>query len=199
MPPSSDSPDPSPGFFRRFWPWMVWGVFGLIVLTTVGIVSLRLYLRSQIEQEYAKIKAEGYPLTLDDLEKLYPPIPDEENRAVIYRKILPSLHPLPPKFDFIPILGKSSKKQMPFPKRGEPVPPELQSLIAEFSADFQPQYELIKLAHTRPHTRFDLKISDGSTMNFKEVLEVRRLVNFLKIKTLHACQNKNPEEAADLL
>ncbi|MDX2227595.1 MAG: hypothetical protein SFY92_10970, partial [Verrucomicrobiae bacterium] len=156
-PDPSDSPEPAPGFLKRFWPWLVWGVFGFIVLATVGVIGFRFYIRHQIDLEYAKIRAAGYPLTPEDFAKYYPPVPDAENRVLIYRDFNKKMGALPPKYESLPHLGYQSHTNfMNWPKRGDPLPPQLNDLVGELVKDYQPEFESIRRSRSLTNINFNL-------------------------------------------
>ncbi len=78
----TESPKP-----RRCWRWLKRIVIGLVVIATVLVAAYWGYyfhVNRLLQTELDAIAARGEPVTLADLAK--PPIPDDQNAAVLYRK-----------------------------------------------------------------------------------------------------------------
>ncbi len=70
-------------FFRRNWLFITVGV---ILLFTVCWFCFVQILYSSFLSEFEKIRKNGYPATPEELVKIYPPIPDSKNAAIIYQE-----------------------------------------------------------------------------------------------------------------
>src|SRR5689334_2816890 len=103
----------------------------LAALVVVGVIVLGLVLPSSrssvIQARLDAIKRAGEPVTFEDLAKVYPPLPDEQNSVVIYQKAFAqcvATNNVPTNW---PILGES-----PNPIRYIPLPPDAREGIGNY-------------------------------------------------------------------
>ena len=76
---------------RRFWLRLI---ACLVLAMVVFVVGMRVYWRVQLKREIARIKAEGYPTTFEELNAFYPAVPDDAYlHGVARRALSPSTAP----------------------------------------------------------------------------------------------------------
>jgi len=55
------------------------------IILLAGLI-FKSHLDGKLEKEYSKLRAKGYPVTLEELDEWYPSVPDDKNAALIYEK-----------------------------------------------------------------------------------------------------------------
>jgi len=124
---------------------------------------------STIDDEIARIKTKGEPLTMADLAG--PPIPDKDNGAVVYEKIFkllksPNLKKDVEAIEFFDIETKD-------PTKWSAIEPSLQKM--------QPIKKMIKEATSRPKCRFKINWQEGYFVELPYPSQTRQLARILRV------------------
>ncbi|MDX2225897.1 MAG: hypothetical protein SFY92_02180 [Verrucomicrobiae bacterium] len=176
------------GSLSGLWMWSVWGVFALLVILTVCIVGMRAYVRHLIREEYAKIRAEGYPVTPEELLKGYPAVPDAENRYVVYTNALAAFSVVPPSLESMPVIGTHIPgKRHFFPKPSDPISPELQKQLSDFKKHYHPALEKISNASSMSGIYIPVNLDFIGIHSGQTSYQIKRIEEVLRIKALAHC------------
>lgn len=149
-------------------------VFAPLLILVIVFLSYRISNASAVRKLEAEIKRKGEPLTLADLAVTYPPIPDEENGAVLlvelwkkedpefWTAFLNGVRPLPtrpdPRWDdALPLLGAEARRI----SRTTELTPENLAAAAAFVEERAEHFEKLRQALRKPKFRFPIKITDG--------------------------------------
>lgn len=160
------------------------------IYTVLRVASPFINTSQKIDVEIAKIKAKGEPVTLSQLAQ--PPVPDNENAAIIYDKAFHFTKTPEGKKDFEIIgefvsreNGKRDAKQWAKAREAVARNKEIISLIEE--------------AQKRPNCRFSMDWSKGLEAEFPHLSKLRDLSRYLCADSLINASNGNMNEAVDSL
>ena len=160
----------------------------IVVLVVAAVLAITRPAR-MVRAEIARIKAEGAPLTMKDLDG--PKIPDSQNGAVIYQKA------------FALVSTKDAKKDMAFiarmasmahPIKTEAEWKELRRVLAKYDG----VVPLVRQAASRPECRFPVgwEKSGALEAGFTHLPALRDLSRVLYAKAMVCARDGKPGEAA---
>jgi hypothetical protein len=204
------SPPPLP---RKPYNWMpaiivAFALTPLLILLIV-FISYRVSNASAVRRLEAKIKQSGEPLTLTDLAATYPPIPDEDNGAVLLLQLwqkedpefwgafMAGAHSLPTRHeprwdDALPFLGAEATRI----SRTTKLSAENLSAAETFLAKRKDYFEKVRKALGKPKFRFPINIPDGYSALLPHLAQIKRLISQL---VRVACYGMTLESAERLL
>jgi hypothetical protein len=82
--------------------WLKWFIVVALLLVLLAVVLWSLpNSSSKVQARIDALKKAGYPITAQDLDKMYPPLPDDQNSVIIYQKAFSHYLPLPPWDEYI--------------------------------------------------------------------------------------------------
>lgn len=172
----------------------VTGIIFLVYLMTHAILNITTGL--ELSETLKQAKASGIKMTLEEI--IPPPVPDEQNAALVYEEAFALVDKLKEKY-------KDEWEYMPYMinKRGNSVTPEtlsteqkkiLAKLLLE-DADFLKLYILIEKAVELPECRFDIKYEDGFAMLLPHPQNIRQLARLMVARTYILTEEKRYKEA----
>src|SRR4030042_7155517 len=129
----------------------------LILVCIAAFAVFRYTVKSKLQDRIEAIRAAGYPVTYEELDKLYSIPEDAENAAYIIMDAFSyyqewdktALEPLP-------LVGEAK-----LPVRTEPLTEETKTLIAQYLTDNQQAIELLHEAASIEHSRYPIDLTRG--------------------------------------
>ncbi len=197
-------PPPLPGKHRAR-NWLAILVVCLLLLPVIVLVtwyaSFRMGNASAVRRLEAKVREAGEPLTLEDLAKRFPPVPDAENAALplmeLWAEEQPEFweafrkhqRPMPERkgreYDpALPFLGGDVRRV----SRTEPLTAEQLSAAGTYLTAQSNHMDRVRLALRRPHFRFPLDVSAGFNMLLPHLAELRTEAQSFRIAGLVAVE-----------
>lgn len=143
-------------------------IVALFLVASVVAVLVWLVTRSSsgFKARIDAIKKAGYPVTAEDMDKIYPPLPDDKNSAIIYQKAFSQYVSPPPEATNWPIVSAT-----PFPILSYPLPPDVRRGIADYLKRNQTILELLHQAAAIDKGYYDY----GFTNGFARIVIPRRV------------------------
>lgn len=203
------SPPPLPHKPRKWLPAIVVTcVFSPFLILLIVFISYRVSNASAVRKLEARIKQKGEPLTLADLAATYPPIPDEDNGAVLlvqlwqkedpefWRAFLDGTRSLPtrrePRWDAaLPLLGAEARRI----SRTTELSPENLAAAEAFLKERTDYFEEVRWALRKPKFRFPIKITDGINTLMPHLGHVKNDAQGFHIEALLASEGQDVEGA----
>lgn len=150
------------------------------------MIAVVLALRpSGAEGEIAKIRAEGYPVRVEDINAWYPAVAAESNAAL---GVLATAE--------LRIEGDSPSLQMP--RRGEEVGPELLAKVRKYVADNSNTIGRLREALQLPESRYPVVVTGATIANSlpnPKLGELKALARLLNFETMHLVSEGKAEAA----
>ena len=168
---------------KRTWKW---SLAILLLLAVVHSFATFIYGR-QVENEIAKIKAKGDPVSCAELAGK--PIPDAENGAVIYEKAfkrMGGLSNISRTVDYGDILKPENQN--------DPKAWERAREVVQKNKDI---YLLTQEAAAKPQCRFKANWQDGVNALFPYLGRVRQLAKFLAVSAMLSAKDGNADQALE--
>ena len=188
-------------------------VVGLPILgTVIAFISFRASNATAIRRLEAKIKQNKEPLTLVDLAATYPPIPDEENGAILLLEIWEKDNPafwrafregkssLPERpesgyEDALPFLGADAKRI----SRNTALPSANLTAAKDYLREKRAHMDGVRRALQRPHFRFPIQITNAYLALLPHLSEFKKEVQSFQIEALVATERGDGDGAIDAL
>jgi hypothetical protein len=180
---------------RKFHFWYI-PIIILILIITSFIYS-RFICKSEIQKKLEAIKAEGYPVTLKELNEWYS-IPDGvENAADYFADAFTDAFTYYKKWndedlEQLPVVGKAK-----LPGRTEPLTEETKRIISEYLADNSKALELLHKAASIKHCRYPINFNQGFATLLPDLPEIRHGGRILQIEAIVYAENNEPENAIE--
>ncbi|MBU1631216.1 MAG: hypothetical protein KKH49_05390, partial [Candidatus Omnitrophica bacterium] len=179
-------------------------IFGIYFVTyTILNISAGLELSKTLKQ----VKAQGIKMTLEDI--IPPPVPDEENAALVYQKAFDLVEELnkeyKDKWEYLPWVYNT---RYSFDREGiyyynndgklEELTPEQKKAFSQLlfeDTDSINIFSLIEKSVDFPACRFDIKYEDGPAMLLPHIQKMRQLSRFVAFRTYLLTDEKKYQEA----
>lgn len=158
----------------------------LIMLLFIGIaifVHFRVSVKDEIEQRIKAVRAEGYPVTLQELDDWYSIPLDVENSAYVVLDAI-DYYSEPNYVQAMPVVGP-----VPLPSRTEPMPGEMKNLIAQFLKDNQKSAEILHKTVDLEYGRYPINLSLGLGTLTPNLSEIRKCAFLLRLETVYSAEN----------
>lgn len=186
---TTDNDEKSSGW----WKWLKWWLVPLSLLILFCVLSTvhRMVMDHSLEQIKADIRADGHPLSMEELDKWYAK-PEGKNAADIYLEAFNNFT----EWDN----EKANEKGLPvigglrLPPRGEPLPEIMRTAIAEYLAVNKKTLELLHEAGTIGGCRFPVDF-DGSATPLPHLYGARRCTYLLQLAAIQEADSNNPAKA----
>ena len=176
----------------RFVGRLIW-VFVVAMLLLLFLFAWHLHLDRRITAAHDGIRQAGFPVTLDELAELYPPIPSHENAAELYLDAFSRLRNWPDeRLADLPMVGDAD---LPLPT--EPLPPEMAGCIAEYLADNADSLKLLYAASERAACRYPVEFNLGLDARLDHLSSIRQGIRLLTLETLSNIESSRPDLAVE--
>jgi len=178
---------------RRFKLWH--GIVGLLLLLFVLFrVTGSLKLKKQIEA----LRNQGYPVTLEELDRWYNIPEGAKNSADIYKSAFSNYVEWDKEaLKALPIVGKAK-----LPERTEAMDDPNHQLVDKFLSDNKKTLKLLHEAAQIEHSRYPIDLTKGQVKIMEKpgtpakwVTDLLRSTQLLRLETLSYCGKQDPEKA----
>ena len=174
-----------------------WFAWPLILLATVVLLGgaytiYRLRLRAHFNSMLDDIRKAGYPATLEELDKWYEAVPDDENAAVVLQIAFSNIvEPTPQQSETLPIIGSA---ELPAP--GVPLTDEMKQAIAEHLTRNERALGLLHQAAGIKKCRYQVDLTLGPATLMPHLKKTREGARLLCLEAILAAEEQNGEKAA---
>jgi hypothetical protein len=182
--------------------------FAPLVILLIVFLNYRISNASAVRRLEAEIKKKGEPLTLADLAATYPPIPDEDNGAVLLVRLwqkedpefwtafLEGVRPLPtrrdPRWDnALPFLGSESKDIF----RSTKLNSESRTAAESFLKERAEHLNGLRHALSKTQFRFPIDVTYGVNTLLPHIAVIRQEAQNFRIEALLAAESGNMDAA----
>jgi len=203
-------PPPLPGKAPRNRPILRWALSCLLLFILLAVfwyIAGRLRDSREVHRLEAEARKKGEPLTLAELARAYPPVPDPQNAAIVliqlwaqedpayWSAFRAGRRPLPRRREHdydpaLPILGRGSVK----PPGQEMAAGAIQAM-GTFLQEQAVHLATVRSALALPRSRFPIKIEDGFAALFPHLSALETEARWLRIASLYAGDRGELEEA----
>jgi hypothetical protein len=190
-----------------------------VMLILVGLIALYvvydLSLSRSIQGRIDSIHRAGFPATWVELDKWYAQPPAGENAADVYREAFakfetwtnkpaqlstPSDADDKSKFssrprskrDLLPVVGLAK-----LPPRTEPLPAEMQQLVAEYLSDNAGALRLLHQAAVMKSCRYPVDLTKGPAALLRHLNSVRQAARLLYLEAIQDTEQQKPQAAVE--
>ena len=166
----------------------------------VAYAAYRWRLHRRVESALAELRATGAPVTLEELDAWYEPVPPGQNAADLYLRadeVFASLFrsdTLSPFWSLLPIMGEA---EMPAP--WDPLPADMKMHIMDYLALNAAVLDLIHEAATRPQCRYPVDLTYGHNAELTHLSGVRRAARLLLLQALVCADDADAEGACEAI
>ncbi|MEN8128374.1 MAG: hypothetical protein ABFR90_11325 [Planctomycetota bacterium] len=172
-----------------------WLLIVAVMLLPIGLLVLyRVNRQSEFDRRVAALAKEGYPVSLDDLEKRYVLPEGAENAADIYIEAF-SCHwqPTGDEKEFLPTCGNYK-----WPDDVPPFPQEVMDALESYLQRNQETLELLDKAAAMEHCIWP-RSRDSCWLNHDHLLDIRRAAQLLSERNLYLAQKGESGKLFDSL
>ncbi len=168
----------------------------LILLLICGIVAFvifRLSIKSKLKTHINAVRAAGYPVNCQELDRWYK-LPDgADNAAYIILDAFSFYHKRERnELKSVPVVGQAK-----LPARTEPLTDESEILIEEYLADNKDALELLHEAAQIEYSRYPIDMSLGNNVSLNHIVELRFGARMLSLEAFVHADNEKSQSAVD--
>lgn len=131
-----------------------WWLLATLILAFVAYLAWQQRVPSDIAQHLTKLRAEGIPTTLIELDRWYLAVPDQENAALLVLDAVATFQAA--QATNLPMVGSA-----PEPPRGQPWPTNLLAAARKHLADNAEGLKKLEAALLRPQARYPMDLRQG--------------------------------------
>ncbi len=168
----------------------------LLLLLLIGSVTFTLYrlsLKKKLRARIETIRAAGYPVTCEELDKWYSIPETAENAAYIILDAI-DYYVEPKNVEFLPLLGKAE-----LPARTEPLPENMGIIISKYLNDNQKSIELLHEAASLEYSRYPIDLSLGLGTLAPPLQDLKQSVKSLNLEAIIHAENNESQSAIQSL
>ncbi len=175
---------------RRFRTWHVIAAL-LLIMLVLSHVSGSYKLKKRLET----LRGEGYPLTLEELDRSYDIPEGAENAADVYLAAFAQQN----KWDKeamrdLPIIGRA-----PLPERTEPMDASSRRLVEKFLTDNGKTLSLLHEAVSIEHCRYPVDFAGTFENTSPWLQDIRTCLQMLGLEVLISCENQDGRKAMETI
>jgi hypothetical protein len=151
----------------------------LALLLLAGLLAFRHIPAQGVQKQLDAIRAAGHPLSSSELDKWYPQVPDEQNRALLI-------------LDAAKHSDSSGRIAL---SSGTSISPDTYQTIAAFLATNQHVLNLLYKTVDLPASRYPIDLSQGPSTGLPHLSQVKGMVQLLRMDAVHQSHLGRPNEA----
>jgi hypothetical protein len=179
--------------------WIKWFIVVALLLVLLAVVLWSLpNSSSKIQARLDAIKKAGYPITAQDLDRMYPPLPDDQNSVIIYRKAFSQFVQRPKNSTNWPYVYSVtfSARKPPHPRWANPLPTDMKQAITNYLAQNEDTLDLLHQANSIQKGYYDLGLKNGfSNVTFTPFSRISDSVQLLALATFMHSEDGRPDLA----
>jgi len=173
---------------RRFKLW-----HGIVALLLVLFILFHVTGRLKLKKQLKVLRAKGYPVTLEELDRWYNIPEGVENSADVYMAAFSNYV----EWDrearkALPVVGRA-----PLPPRTQPLDDPNLQLVKKFLSDNEKTLTLLHEAASIEHCRYPIEFSQESDPVAPWLKNLRNCARLLSLDVFIQCDNHNPEKALE--
>lgn len=172
----------------RFWGRLTVYLF-VPALVALSVLTWFLYQGMVIRNELTRIRAEGFPVTLDELNAFYK-TPKGPNAADVYQRAFSLFH-IEPNIE-LPVVGRAE-----LPPRGEPLPKEMKAMIGKYVEENAAAIKAMLDAANIKECRYPVDLTVGLRMRLPHCGKLRDLSRLLRLAATYDADSGRHAESAD--
>ncbi|MFC1760612.1 hypothetical protein ACFL6U_00855 [Planctomycetota bacterium] len=174
----------------RAWVWILIAV--LILSPILGITVYRITGDRALRKRIDTIRAQGHPVTLEELAETYNLPPGTENTADYYLAAFSNLVTWEDTdlLQDLPLVGKAE-----LPPRTKSLPPIMKERIDQYLTENQEALRILHQAATMPHCRFPMDFARGMNTLILWMRDVRPSTKLLELEILSSLESGRTNEA----
>lgn len=167
-------------------------IIGLLVVIIAGFIIFRLNSKSKIESKLAAIRAEGYPVTLAELDAWYAIPESSKNAADTITEAFSHYYEWDKEYlKGLPVVGEAR-----LPIRTEPMSAEMKALVAEYVSDNKEALDLLAKGAAIEHSRYPVDLTKGVGL-LSYLGDIRQGMKKLQLEAVLYAENDEPQLAVD--
>jgi hypothetical protein len=176
--------------------WIKWLVFILLLMASLGVAFWLLPSASfSVQARIDALKKAGYPITPQDLAKMYPPLPDSENSVIIYQKAFSQYVAPPSNATNWPILSTSTSHF-----RSELLPTDVKQGISDYVNQNENTLALLHQAAGIEKGRYDSGLKNGFPNDARRpFMEINANAQVLALAVILRAEDRQPAATTELL
>jgi hypothetical protein len=163
------------------WSWIL---LGLLVFAAVIVQVYRLTRARAVQSEMAALRAQGFPVTVRELQSWRGGIPDKENAAI---KIMEAV-------DYLALENDAFGKNR-FPAHAEELGPSERDALREVLTNNVSALEAVHAAAALRQSRFPVDYTRGPNALLPHLAKVKSLTQLLRAEVVLASEEGQPERA----
>jgi hypothetical protein len=167
----------------------------LVVVLAGGYAMYRMILSNRVEKRLEAIRAQGFPVTLGELNDWYPAPPPGHDAADLYQQAFLKYLDDPTweeKENQLPVVGTGE-----LPPRGEPLPDDMKALIAEYLERNAEALRLLHQAAAMPECRFPIDLRAGAMVLLPHLASLRQGARLMLLEGLLDAEEGRTAEATE--
>ena len=170
--------------------WMIVILVAVVVLVG-GYILYRWALANGVEKRLDAIRAQGYPVTLQELDDWYPTPPIGQNAADVYQQaFLKFSVTLKDENEKLPVLGMAK-----LPEPDEPLSSEMKQIVADYVKRNAEALKLLHEAAAYEQCRFPVGKNAGFTMILPHLAKIRQSARLLRLEATLAAEERDASAA----
>jgi len=167
---------------------------GMVVLATGALVLYHMTLSAQIQKRLDAIRAEGFPVTLEELDAWYPAVAEAENAATVYGQAFAAYAEYPTSGERaaeLPIVGTAK-----LPARNQPIDDQMKARISGYLEANAEALQLIHKAAGMEKCRFPIDLRQGAGVLLPHLASMRQGARLLHVEGVLRIEEGRGGEAA---
>ena len=174
--------------------WMI-GIWVVVLLLAGGYLLYRAILTNKTQAKIDAIRKAGYPVTLEELDKWYPAVPDDQNAAHAYRKAFAHIRRRSAEsIEILPLVGTAE-----MPARDAPLPEEMKKAMLEHLATNEDALQLLHEATKFEQCRYLVDLRGGCEVRLEHLAKLQYGSRLLALDAMRHAGDGKPEPAVQSL
>ncbi len=154
--------------------WIAWLL--LVGFALLAAFTIRNLGAQSEDRRLSAIRQAGYPVSLSDLNTYYPAVPDDWNAALVYQRAFQSEL-------FTNKVAEDLTRNVVI-TRGEPLPADIRSELADAYAKYTPAWQLLYSATNLSASRYPLDMNGGYKLLLPHLAKIKQTALLLSLEGL---------------
>jgi hypothetical protein len=159
------------------------------VIVVIVLIFYRINLRRKLDSRLKGIRAEGYPVTFDELNEWYSIPAGLENSAYIVLDAM-DFYNEPNEINSLPVMSSAK-----LPNRTETMSQEMKKIISQFLSDNQKSLDLLHKTIDLENSCYPVDFSLGIGTRAPHINNMRRMAQLIQLEAVLASEEKKTDAA----